>query len=107
MEVASAGTVGPCAEAETTVVASSARSLPPASEPFDLIFMDPPYGKRLIEPALESLHENGWIAASAVIIIESGKNEEIALPAWLSKLNQRIYGKTIVLITGAVSATPE
>ncbi len=39
-------------------------------EPFDLMFADPPYGKRLGEAALLSAKTGGWLKAGALCIVE-------------------------------------
>src|SRR3954471_19971983 len=39
-------------------------------EPFALAFLDPPYGKGLAEKALASLRDGGWLARSALLVVE-------------------------------------
>src|SRR6185437_13566505 len=41
--------------------------------PFGLVFLDPPYRKNLIAPALASLRDGGWLAANALIVAETAK----------------------------------
>lgn len=41
-------------------------------EPFDLVLLDPPYGKRLGEAALASALAGGWLCAEALIVMEEG-----------------------------------
>src|SRR5580704_12547858 len=43
--------------------------------PFDLVFLDPPYRKNLIAPALKSLREGGWLSSNALLVVETAKNE--------------------------------
>ncbi len=38
--------------------------------PFDLVFLDPPYGKGLGERALVSLRNGKWLAEGATIVLE-------------------------------------
>ena len=40
------------------------------TEPFSLVFLDPPYGKGLAEKALVSAHEGGWLTSEALIVVE-------------------------------------
>src|SRR5260370_42189215 len=40
------------------------------NEPFDLVFLDPPYRKGLGERALASLRDGGWLAPDAQGIVE-------------------------------------
>lgn len=42
-----------------------------AATPYDLIFLDPPFGQDLLRPACELLEEKGWLAADAWIYTES------------------------------------
>ena len=41
---------------------------PGAGGPFDLVFLDPPYRKNLIAPALASLRDGGWLADDAILV---------------------------------------
>lgn len=70
-----------------------ATSLPPAAEPFDLIFMDPPYGKGLVQPTLAELAARNWVAEGSLVVVETPRAEEIADPAW-SVLRTATYGGT-------------
>lgn len=65
-------------------------------DPFDLVFLDPPYGKHLGERALAQLGAGGWITPDAVIMLEVGADETPALPAF-ETLDERSYGAAKVL----------
>ncbi|MEO9969471.1 MAG: 16S rRNA (guanine(966)-N(2))-methyltransferase RsmD [Hyphomonadaceae bacterium] len=58
---------------------------------FDLVFIDPPYNKDLVLPALQELKIGGWLNASAVAVVETGADEELDFQGW-EILNQRISG---------------
>ncbi|MFU8798153.1 MAG: 16S rRNA (guanine(966)-N(2))-methyltransferase RsmD [Gammaproteobacteria bacterium] len=45
-------------------------SQPPA-QPFDIIFLDPPFHQNLIQPCCALLHQNGWLTADAYIYLET------------------------------------
>ena len=64
--------------------------------PFNLIFLDPPYGKNLGEKALLSAKAGGWIAEDALIIWE--ENAEQTAPQGFKTLEARRYGDTWVHI---------
>jgi 16S rRNA (guanine966-N2)-methyltransferase len=64
---------------------------------FDLIFLDPPYGKGLGERSLASALAGGWIASGATIVFEERKDAIIALPPGLRLLDTRVWGDTQVL----------
>jgi len=53
----------------------------------DLVFMDPPYHKDLIAPAIDNLIAQGWLADGCILVIEAEKNLTLTLP--LEKLDQR------------------
>ncbi len=68
-----------------------------AQPPFDLIFLDPPYGQNLADPALSHLIKTGALAADACLVLEHGQIEDLPLPRNQFQLNnQRRYGKTLV-----------
>jgi 16S rRNA (guanine966-N2)-methyltransferase len=75
-----------------------------AGGPFDLVFLDPPYRKGLVELALASARDGGWLAAKALVVAEMAADEAFAMPAGLSALDERTYGDTrVVLLTPAVA----
>ncbi|MDO5658446.1 MAG: 16S rRNA (guanine(966)-N(2))-methyltransferase RsmD [Paracoccus sp. (in: a-proteobacteria)] len=61
---------------------------------YDLVFMDPPYGKGLGEAALTSAVDGGWLAPGAVVVWE--ESTPPAPPAGFDLLDQRRYGDTHV-----------
>lgn len=65
-------------------------------EPFDLVFLDPPYHKGLGERALARLGEGGWIASDALIVFECAADETPATPGY-ETLDERAYGAAKVL----------
>ena len=63
---------------------------------FDLIFLDPPYGKSLGEAALASAVEGGWLAPEALVVWEEGAAP--LPPKGFEMLDQRRYGETWVTL---------
>ena len=79
--------------AETTLVRADATRLPTnSSDPFDLIFLDPPYAKMMGEKAIDAALEGGWVAPRALIVWED--SAPITPPAALTLLDSRKYGDT-------------
>jgi len=68
---------------------------------YDLVFLDPPYGKSLGEAALISLQDGGWLAPDAFVVWEEGAPP--APPEGFRPLDQRRYGDTIVTILKAAA----
>lgn len=60
-------------------------------DPFNLVFLDPPYGQGLVEPALTQLQRGNWLSDNAVAIIETPLEEEPEPDGW-EKLDSREYG---------------
>ncbi len=67
--------------------------------PFDLVFLDPPYGKGLGEKALASAIAGGWLAGGAMVVWE--ENAPPVWPAGWEMLDQRRYGDTVVSLARA------
>jgi len=65
-------------------------------DPFDLVFLDPPYAKKLGERALSHLIKGEWITSGAVIMFEVGADETPDVPAF-EVLDERVYGAAKVL----------
>lgn len=64
---------------------------------FDIIFMDPPYNKGYIEPALDKISKRGLIG-EGIIVIETEKDGEAAEHPDFKVVRQAIYGKTVITI---------
>lgn len=62
--------------------------------PFDVVFLDPPYGQGLGEKALVSAMEGGWLAPHALIIWE--ENAPQLPPAGIRLREHRKFGDTHV-----------
>lgn len=68
-----------------------------AGGPFNLAFLDPPYRKNLLAPALASLGNGGWLAPQALIVAEHAMDEEPATAPGFGRLDARTYGDTNIL----------
>jgi len=64
--------------------------------PFDLVFLDPPYGLGLGARALAAAREGGWIAPGALVAWEEAAGAAPAPPPGLTLLDARRYGGTMV-----------
>jgi 16S rRNA (guanine966-N2)-methyltransferase len=75
----------------------AARLGPCAPQPgFDLVFVDPPYGKGLSSKALASLVDGGWLTKDAVVVVEEAETAEVVARAALALLDTRVYSETQV-----------
>ncbi|MBU6299372.1 MAG: 16S rRNA (guanine(966)-N(2))-methyltransferase RsmD [Alphaproteobacteria bacterium] len=68
-----------------------------AGGPFDLVFLDPPYRKGLIAPALASLRDGDWLAERAVLTAETAEDDPVPSVDGFSVYDERLYGDTRVL----------
>ena len=81
------------AENETTLLRNDATRLGECARiPFDLIFLDPPYGKGMGQSALESARNGGWLAAEAMVVWE--ENAPMNAPTGFQRIDKRKYGDT-------------
>ena len=72
---------------------------------FDLVFLDPPYGKDLGAQALAAAQDGGWLAPGALIVWEESSPQ--APPAGFTELDARKYGDTyITILRAAATETP-
>lgn len=73
----------------------------PPERPFHLAFVDPPYGRNLLLPALDLLAAPGWLASGAFVLaeVEAGLEMDTKdLPQPLEPLTDRMYGQTRILL---------
>lgn len=64
----------------------------PASQPFDFVFLDPPYADP-VEPGLQLLVDQGWLADDATVVVE--RATRAGAPTWPAELSEdrvRRYG---------------
>lgn len=64
------------------------------SEPFDTIFLDPPYDSDRLVPCLEAVVEAGLLAEWGVVVVETAKRHSLAAVPGLAVVDDRTYGDT-------------
>ena len=72
--------------------AQSVMALGPASEPYDVLMVDAPYGTGAGGAALDRLLRLGWIAPGALASVETARDEQFVV-AGLETLAERNQGK--------------
>ncbi len=79
---------------ETRLYRRDATKLGPAGthQPFDLAFLDPPYGRGLGETALASLLAGGWLKPGALAVLEEAAGAEVAPPEGFELIETRETG---------------
>ncbi|MEM8870251.1 MAG: 16S rRNA (guanine(966)-N(2))-methyltransferase RsmD [Pseudomonadota bacterium] len=66
---------------------------------YELVFLDPPYGKALGEAAMAAAQSGGWLAPGALIVWEEGG--PITPPPRLTLRDERRYGDTWIRLLEA------
>lgn len=68
---------------------------PEQIKPIDLVFLDPPYGKNMVEQAIETLKTGNWLDPDCWFVLETGKDEVIN--ASISIDDEKHYGDTKII----------
>lgn len=71
----------------------------PATEPFDVVFLDPPYPlpSEEVDAVLGRLVEGGWLSDGAAVVVErSRRSVEPAWPDGLGTARAKKYGETVL-----------
>lgn len=70
--------------------------------PFGLVFLDPPYHRGLIAPALAALRNGKWLSPKALAVVETAEDEIIPSTEGFELASERVYGETRVCFLKAV-----
>jgi 16S rRNA (guanine966-N2)-methyltransferase len=67
-----------------------------APRSFDVVFIDPPYGQDLLEPAVRSVLVNGWLEVQGVLVAETEASLDVDMEGFppLDLLVEKTYGQT-------------
>ncbi len=76
---------------------------PSAGPVADLVFLDPPYHRGLIDAALAGLTASGRLGANTVLVAEISREE--AAPAWREMLAERAHGAGRVVMGRGAAIT--
>lgn len=68
--------------------------------PFDLVFVDPPYGRGLGAKAMTSLVSGGWLSSNPIVVFEESVETPVIVPKGLVERDQRCWGDTRVCFYG-------
>jgi 16S rRNA (guanine966-N2)-methyltransferase len=83
------------ADGECTVIQGDATKPPKASQPMDVIFLDPPYDQTLEDVCITALHNQGWVNHDTLSVLETSSKREIKLPPNAQIIDQRRYGAAL------------
>ncbi|HZU63612.1 MAG TPA: 16S rRNA (guanine(966)-N(2))-methyltransferase RsmD [Novosphingobium sp.] len=85
------------AQAQCDVRAGSVLALGPVKQPYDLLFLDPPYHSGAGAVALDKLKRLGWIGPASWIALETEAREEPKLRG-LEAVAERTVGKARITL---------
>lgn len=88
------------AGAQSTVRPGDATGIgtrPDAQQKFTLVFLDPPYDKDLIVPALAALQSGDWVEEDCLFVLEMATHEKPDLAGYAIE-QEKIYGDTKVIL---------
>lgn len=88
--------IGEAARAD--VIRADACDPPAARQPATLAFLDPPYGKALVAPALAALARKNWFAANAVVVVEHAADDPADPPRDFAAFDRRQHGRAHFLL---------
>lgn len=83
-----------CMKAITTL--QNAMQSSPHLAQRDVIFCDPPYAAKLINPVFAALNTSSILAPHALFIAEHDIRETVFIPQGWEKITERLFGETIV-----------
>ncbi|AUI66921.1 MULTISPECIES: 16S rRNA (guanine(966)-N(2))-methyltransferase RsmD [Glaesserella] len=67
-----------------------------SAEPFDIVFVDPPFHQGFVPQVLAYLAQNGWLAENALIYVETEKNHPpLDLPKHWQIVKEKTAGQVV------------
>lgn len=73
------------------------------TSPFNIVFIDPPFGKDMVEKSLECLGKQNVLAPNAFVYIETGHNDDYPIPNNFSTVKElktsQVYARLFQLNT--------
>ena len=86
------------AGSNSRVLAVDVSEPPRATQPCDMVFMDPPYGRELWRQAASAFTQAGWMAEGAICCIELGREDAFETLPGFGRLDDRRYGAARVVV---------
>ena len=90
------GLVGVMDRAEVLLRDARRLGRPGSRWPFDLVFLDPPYGRQFAQTTLRGALAGGWLGPHATVVIED--HEFIPLPDGFKCLASKSHGDTCITV---------
>jgi 16S rRNA (guanine966-N2)-methyltransferase len=71
-----------------------------ASEPYDVLFADPPYDAAVLSALMDGLVQEGWVHGASLLITEQRKRSDSPLHPAFVLLETRTYGESTLRMFG-------
>ena len=65
---------------------------------FDLVFLDPPYGKQMIDSAMKQMVEKNLLKNGAIVVWECDEKESVTVPESIEIIKERTFGRIQIRI---------
>ena len=65
---------------------------PPSGEPYDIVFLDPPYEDGVAQRVVRQVVAKGWLAPAGLIVAEVAAKAKLVAPEGLEITDERRYG---------------
>lgn len=69
-------------------------------EPFNLVFLDPPYAFKELDQVVQGLLTNGWLESDALLVFELSAEAPTPTNPKLAILKERTFGRIKLVIAG-------
>lgn len=90
------------AEGAKVVRGDALKFLEGTAQPFDVVFLDPPFRRELLQPALQKLATGGWLVQGARIYLELESEQPLPpLPEHWALLRSKRAGQVAYHLAGA------
>ncbi len=95
-----------CGSANASVLVAAAFRPPraPPGATAALVFLDPPYGTDAVTRVLPALRKAGWIAADALLVVETARTEPVSVEG--AMLAERTHGASRLTVFRAGPSRP-
>ena len=82
---------------------ASVKNLGAKGQKFDIVFFDPPFGRKLAKKTLKVIYDNDILHDQSLVIAQSDTDERLEIPSGLTVIVQRRYGASYLTILQKVT----
>ena len=82
---------------------ATVKALGSKKERFDIVFFDPPFGRRLAKKTLKVINDNDILHPQSFVIAQYDQSERLEIPPGLAVMLERRYGVSYLTILQKVT----